>query len=86
MIRQRDLFRLSQVRVVVDRWVQVEKNWQVDRLIWVQKLVLEAETLYFVEVEGALLRKDLVDGDTCDWFVRPIENFIECKSCLTCID
>ena len=86
MVRQSDLLRVSKVWVVVNRWVQVEKNWQVDRLIWVQELVLEAETLYFVEIEGTLFWEDLVDGNTRDWFVRSIEDFIECEGSLTCID
>lgn len=86
MISQSYFFRLSQVRVVVNRWVQVEKNRQVDRLIWVQELVLEAKALYFVEIEGALFWEDLVDGNTCDWLVRSVENFIEREGSLACID
>ena len=69
MICQNDFFFLSQVTVVVNRRVQVKQHRQVNRLVWIEELVFEAEALDFVEIQGDLFREDLVDCNACDWFV-----------------
>lgn len=48
-------------------------------------MILEAETLDFVEIESGLLWSDLVDGNTSHWFVWSIVYLVEGKSCLACI-
>jgi len=54
-------------------------------LLRVQQLILEAETLDFVEVQGALLRENLVDSNSRDWLIRPVVHLIEGKGSLTSI-
>ena len=86
MVRKGNLFLLFEVRIEVDRWVKVEENGEIQRLIRVQQLVFEAEALNFVEVHGTLLGENLVDRDASDRLVRPIVHFIKGQGCLTGID
>ena len=83
MVRQDDVFTISQVRVMADRRVQVEKYWQVDLFVGVDQLVLEAEALDLVEVHGQFFREDLIDSDSCNRFIRPIIHLVEGQGRLT---
>lgn len=69
MVSQSYLFDFFQVCIVIYRWVKIEQYWEINRLIWVQELILEAEALDFIEVKGTLFREDLVDGNTSDGLV-----------------
>lgn len=85
MVSKSDFFGFCEVRVMVNGGVQVEENRQVERLIGIQELVLEAEALNFVEVEGTFLWVYLVYGNARNRFVRPIVDFVECEGSLTSI-
>ena len=69
MVSQSDLLLVAKVWIMVDGRVQVKQYWQVERLVRVQELVLKAKALDFVEIQGALFREDLIDGDSCDGLV-----------------
>lgn len=69
MICERDRLFLREIRVVVDRRIQVEQYWQFKRLTRIEELILEAEALDLVEVKSALLGEDLIDSDACDGLV-----------------
>ena len=77
VVRQSDFFVFCQVWIMVDWWVEIKENWEVNRLIWIQKLILEAEALNFVKVQGAFLGEYLVNGDASDRLIRAIVHFIE---------
>jgi hypothetical protein len=70
---------------MVDWRVEVEEDGQVHGLLGVEQLVLEAEALYFVEVESSLIRVDLVNRYPWDGLIRSIVYLIEGKTCLTSI-
>lgn len=86
VVRQSDFFVLCQVWIMVDWWVEIKEYWEVNWLIWIQKLILEAEALDFVEVESTFFGEDLVNGNASDRLIRAIVHLIECESSLTCID
>jgi len=85
VIREHNLMQVCEIRVMADWGVQVKQHWQVHLLLRVQQLILEAETLDFVEVQGALLRENLVDSNSRDWLIRPVVHLIEGKGSLTSI-
>ena len=79
MVRENDVNRVRYVWIMRYRRIQVEKHRQINLLMWVDELVLEAKTLNFVEVLSDLFRKNLIDGNPSYWFIRPVVHFIEGK-------
>ena len=86
VVRQSDFFVLCQIWIMVDWWVEIKEYWKVNWLIWIQKLILEAEALDFVEVESTFFGKNLVNGNASYRLVRAIVHLIECEGSLASID
>ena len=85
MVSKDNLFVTFKCGIMVNSRVQVEQQWQINLLLWIQKLIFEAKALNFVEINGDLLWADLVDSDSSNWFIRSVVNFVECKCCLASI-
>ena len=77
VVGKNDITLVREVRVIVDGRIKVEQNWEVDALIWIEELVLKAETLDLVKVERHFFRVDLVNGDACNRLVRPVVHLVE---------
>lgn len=85
MISKRNIDLALQVRVVIDCGVQIEQNWEVDLLVWVQQLIFEAETLNFGKVQAHIFWVNLVDCNSCNRLVTFVEYFVECQRSFTSI-
>lgn len=71
-VGQSDGVHSGHPRVGVELGVDVEEDGHVDLLVRVQPLLLEAETLYLVEVLSGLEGDHVVGGDADDRFVRGV--------------
>jgi len=85
VVGKKYFFAVGEVVVVVYCWVQIKQQRQIQTLIRIKQLVFKAKTLYFIEIQGAFFRKDLIDGYACDWTICSVINFVECKGSLSCI-
>lgn len=85
VICQNDVLSATQVRIVVDGRVQIEQKRQVNWLIRIEQLVLEAETLNFVEIQRGLLGENLVDCDSSDRLTWPVIDLVKGQAGFTCI-
>lgn len=86
MVSKDKLFVILETWVVVDRRVQVEEQGQVERLVRVQQLILEAEALYFVEVNGGIFWGQLVDSNASYRFVTSVVYLVEREGSLAGVD
>ena len=77
MICEEYLFAVCELWLVVNCWIQIEQKREIDRLIWIEQLILKAKALDFVEVEGHFFREYLIDGYASHRSIRSIEHFIE---------
>lgn len=71
---------------MADCGIDVEEERQINGLVWVNELVFKTEALNLVEIEGRLLRIDLVNGDASNWSVGTIEDFVESERTLARIN
>ena len=85
MIGQYYVLFAGEVRIVVNGGVQVEKDRQVHWFLRIEKLVLKAEALDLVEVEGGLLWEDLVNGYSSYRLVWSVVDFVKGEWGLACV-
>ena len=86
MISQKYLFNIMTRWIMGDGWVKVEQEGQLEGLVGVEELVLEAEALNLIKIHRYFFWINLVNGNTRNRPVRPVEYFVEAEGRLACVD
>ena len=69
VVDKEEVLRVFEVAILIDGWVKVEEDRQVDTLLWIKHLVLKAKALNLVEVDRCIVWCYLVYRDSHDRLV-----------------
>ncbi len=86
LVANYDFLAVDELSFVFNSRVEIEEDRQIDFLLRIEHLILEAEALDLIKVEGGVLWHDLVDRYPDDWRICLIIGLVEGEGCFACVD